>query len=309
MTQPGYNPQYSDPFAQTRPIERIDPIARYEIAERRRKRIVRGLGCLAILLLALAVAAVYFLAPGRTNILILGIDRALDQTNASRSDTIMLVTVKPLKPYIGLLSMPRDLWIPVPGYGENRINTVHYFAELENPGSGPAAAARVVTDLFGVPVRYTLRLRFDGLSEMVNAMGGVDLDLPEAMGGLDAGKHHLNGDQALTFVRDRKGTDDFFRTNQQRVFIKAVVHQLMKPAAWVRFPLILAAFNRSVDTNIPAWLLPRLALAVLRSGGSGIDARAIRREMAPGYITESGADVLLPQWDQINPLVDEMFHQ
>jgi LCP family protein required for cell wall assembly len=307
MTQPGYNIPNTDPFARTRPIERIDPVARYEMAERRRKRIRRGLGCFSFLLLILLALGAYFLAPAHTNLLILGIDRAPDNTDMSRSDTIMLVTINPLKPYVGLLSIPRDLWIDVPGQGENRINTVHFFAEINHPGSGPAVTAQVISNLFKVPLHYTVRLRFDGLREIVNALGGVDLDLPTTMGGLQAGKHHLNGDQALAFVRDRKGTDDFFRTNQQRVFVEALLRQMFKPSAWVRLPLVLAAASRSIDSNVPLWLKPRLCLAILRAGQGGIDARAISREMATPFITSGGADVLLPQWDKINPLVQEMF--
>jgi LCP family protein required for cell wall assembly len=301
--------QPADPFAQTQPVERIDPLARFERAERRGKRIRRGLGCSVFILLALAVLAIYFLAPGRTNLLVLGIDRAPEHTNMSRSDTIMLVTVVPIKPTVGLLSIPRDLWVAIPGQGENRINTIHFFAEIDHPGSGPATTARVVSDLFKVPVRYTLRLRFDGVRDIVNAMGGVDINLPEMMGGLEAGQHHLNGDQALTFVRDRKDTDDFFRTNQQRVFVEAVVRQMLKPVTWIRLPVVLAAVNRTVDTNIPAWQWPRLAFALLRTGRDGIDARPISREMVQPFVTSDGADVLLPLWDKINPLVDELFRK
>jgi polyisoprenyl-teichoic acid--peptidoglycan teichoic acid transferase len=297
----------SDAFAQTRPQKIIDPIARFEMAAKRRKRNRRGLGCLMVILALALVLGIYFLSPGRTNILVLGIDRAPDNTNMSRSDTIMLVTVIPLKPYVGLLSIPRDLWIDVPGHGQNRINTVHFYAEIDHPGSGPAVAAQVISSLFKVPVNYTVRLRFDGVREIVNALGGVELDLPTAMGGLTAGKHYLNGDQALTFVRDRKGTDDFFRTNQQRVFIAAVIRKLRLPTTWVRLPAVLVAIDRTVDTNVPIWQWPRLTLALLRAGPKGIDAQGISREMTQPTVTSGGADVLLPLWDKINPLVDKMF--
>ena len=305
------NTKPTDAFAQTRPQRIVDPLARFERSERRRKRSRRGLGCAVVVLALALILGIYFLFPGRTNILVLGIDRSTVSTNInlSRSDTMMLVTVVPLTPHVGLLSIPRDLWIDIPGGGQNRINTVHFFAEANQPGSGPAAAARVVASLFNVPVNYTVRLRFDGVREIVNALGGVELDLPTAMGGLAAGKHFLNGDQALTFVRDRKGTDDFFRTNQQRVFVEAVTRRLRNPITWIRLPLVLAAISRSVDTNIPVWQWPRLAAALVRAGPKGIDAQGITREMTQGFITDSGADVLLPLWDAINPLVDKMFRK
>lgn len=261
-----------------------------------------------ILVLLVAIGA-YFLAPMRTNVLIMGIDLPLDGTNISRTDTLILMTVTPLRPYVGLLSIPRDLWVSIPGVGENRINTAHFFAESNTRGSGPAAAAETVTADFGVPVDYTLRVRFDSIVEVVDAMGGVDVDLPEATAVLPAGKHHLDGKQALAFVRDRKNADDFFRMEHGQLFIKAIFRQMFSPATWPRLPQTVVAALRAVDTTIPAWLWPRLGLAILRAGPMGIDSRTLTREMVKPFTTSGGAQVLLPLWDRINPVVDEMFRQ
>jgi polyisoprenyl-teichoic acid--peptidoglycan teichoic acid transferase len=251
--------------------------------------------------------AVYFLAPIRTNLLLLGIDQVPEGTALGRSDTMVLVSVVPLKPSISMLSIPRDLWVPIPDVGENRINTAHFFAEAEQAGNGPAAAVRTVEQNFGVSIPYYVRLRFDAFLRIVDALGGVQINLQTDMGGLTAGQHNLNGERALAFVRDRSGADDFYRMTHAQLMMRAVARQILTPDSVNRWPAVIQAFYESVDTNLPVWQWPRLGLAVLRAGDSGIDSRTINRTMIIPYTTDQGASVLLPEWAKINILVDEMF--
>ncbi len=144
---------------------------------------------------------------------------------------------------------------------------------------------------------------------MVNALGGVDANLPEPMAGYPAGPVHLTGNKALAFVRQRYGSDDFFRMEHGQFLLKAILKQMLNPAKWPRIPAVLIAIIRNTDTNLPAWQWPRLGLALLRAGPNGIDNRTITREMASPYITSDGADVLLPDWNQINPVVKSIFGQ
>lgn len=258
-----------------------------------------------LLALVLLVAA-YFLAPLRTNVLILGIDPR-DDSDLGRTDINIMLTVIPLKPYVGMLSIPRDLWLPIPGHGENRINTAHFFAEIDNPGSGPATTAQVIHDNFGVTLPYYVRVRFDGFKGLINAMGGVTVDLPTDMNGLEAGEHHLDGDEALAFVRNRTGSDDFFRMQHTQLLMISAAKQMINPTFWPRIPDVLTASKAFIDTNLPVWQWPRLGLAVLRAGSKGVDNRTITRDMVTPFITDGGADVLRPNWDQIHPVVKEMF--
>ncbi len=261
---------------------------------------------LAGLVLLLLVGA-YFLAPSRTNLLVLGIDRVPEGTVLGRSDTMILVSVIPLRPDVTLLSIPRDLWVTIPGVGENRINTAHFFAEANQAGSGPAAAVQTVETNFGVSVPYYVRLRFEAFLSIVDAMGGVTVNLPEDMAGLPAGEHHLDGPQALAFVRDRKGADDFYRMEHGQLMVRAMIIQMLKPATWPHLPAVFAAGLSSVDTNLPAWLWPRLGLALLRASIGGFDSHTISRDMVTPFTTEGGAAVLLPNWELIHPLVRELF--
>lgn len=245
--------------------------------------------------------------PGTTNILLLGIDYSDPGSWVARSDTIMLTTIAPRKSLVGILSIPRDLWVRIPGVGENRINTAHFYAESRQPGSGPQAVIDTIETNFGVQMDYYLRIRFEGFREIVDAMGGVDITLSEPTAGYDAGKHHLTGRKALAFVRDRADADDFFRMSHGQLMLKSIFLNLLSPLKWPRLPLVAEAFFSAVDTNIPLWTWPRIGLMLLYSGPNGIDYRIVDRKMITPYITDQGANVLLPNWDQINLLVEDLF--
>jgi LCP family protein required for cell wall assembly len=295
----------------TRPNYVIETWDKPQPSQRQRgvRKVLRS-GCLVllgILVAILFVSLVYFLVPFRTNLLVIGIDRTPDGSDLGRSDTNILVTVKPLGPYIGLLSIPRDLWVAIPGVGENRINTAHFFAEGQNPGSGPAAALETIQMNFGVPVKYFVRVKFDGIVGIVDALDGIDIELDSPMAGLPAGNHHLTGEQSLVFVRDRQGSDDFFRMQQGQFLISELIEQSLQPISWPRIPAVIKALNQSIDTNIPVWVWPRLAFALLRAGPGGIDSYILNRDYVSSSITSEGAQVLIPQWSLIIPLVNEIF--
>lgn len=253
------------------------------------------------------LAGAYLFAPLRTNILLLGIDSRPGEGAVSRTDTMVLTTFQPGEPYVGMLSIPRDLWVTLPDGQQNRINTAHFFAESSSPGTGPTAAMQAVRQNFGVHVHAYVRLDFGAVREFVDGFGGVELDLPEPMSGYPAGRSTLDGAQALAFVRDRAGSDDFARMARGQLFLRAVLRELSEPAAWPRLPRAAAALAGSVRTDAPIWLWPRLAMALLRVGPGGIDARVIDSQMVSGFTTPAGAQVLSPDWSAINPVLLDMF--
>lgn len=296
---------YPDPTAQTQPTRTVSWAPP---PKRRRFGCCWGVLIFPLLLLA-CLGNALLLAGGRTNILILGLDSREPGSDLGRSDTLILSTFVPRQPYLGMLSIPRDLWVTIPGFGENRINTAHFFAEGETPGSGPDAAAETVRQNFGVDVDYYLRVRFDSFMDLVDYLGGVDVDLPVAMSGYSAGIQHMNSEQALAFVRDRAGSDDFYRMQRAQIFVKALLKQLMTPAEWRQIPKILPVIIEMVDTNIPITKWPSLGITMVRVGPEGIDNRIINREMTNPFTTSQGAQVLGPNWAVINPVLLEMFGQ
>ena len=285
------------------PLDRMQPIR----LERRRKSPFVGCSLAGIFLLIFMCAGAYFLAPVRTNLIVLGLDRAPEGTSLSRTDTMILTTIVPTRPYVGMFSIPRDLWVDIPNYGENRINTVHFFNEAEKKGSGPAAVRQVVERDFGVKVPYYVRIRFDGVVKVVDALGGLTINLSTAQSGYEAGEHTLDGTQALAFVRDRKGSDDFFRMNRGQMAVTALAKQIINPMYWPRLPGAILAGLSVVDTNIPIWDWPRLGFVFLRAAIFGFDTQTVTRDMVTPFRTDQGAQVLLPRWDLIRPAVQAMF--
>jgi LCP family protein required for cell wall assembly len=206
-----------------------------------------------------------------------------------------------------MLSIPRDLWVNVPGVGEQRINTAYFFAEAGESGAGPQAATQTIRENFGIPVRYYALIHMYGLVAAVDALDGVDIRLDSPMGGWNAGNYHINGTQALEFVRERSSSDDFSRMKRTQILVLALAGRLLQPESWARLPGFLYSAIQAVDTNIPAWQIPRLAFALVRAPIFGIDSRVISREMVNPFQTSEGAQVLAPNWDAINPILLEIF--
>lgn len=283
----------------SRRIEQFQPIKRPPPSRRHRPHVLRWL-----LLIGLMV---YFLAPLRTNILLLGTDDSPARGTLGRTDTIILTTIIPTKPYIGMLSIPRDLWVTVPDVGQQRINTAFFFAEANQPGTGPRAAMKTVALNFGLPVNYYAVLHMYGFVDAVDALGGVDVQLNAGMGSYAAGAYHLNGQEALAFVRERSTSDDFSRMRRTQLLILAIGAKALQPASWSQLPRFVYAILGAVDTDIPLWQWPRLLFAVLRVPFFGIDARTISSEMVYPFVTSGGAQVLAPNWEAINPMLLEMF--
>lgn len=276
-------------------------------------------GCslfLLALIAALAIAAVVcsLLAPAAPRtIVVLGTDRRPDETGPVRSDTILLVAIHVDPPKVALLSIPRDLYVDIPGHNRNRINTANFFG-------GTALAAQTIEADFGVPVDRTVRLDFNSFRAIVDAAGGVDIDVPHRIVDnayptenygtmrieIPAGQQHMDGETALRYVRTRHGSNDFERMVRQQQVILALVKRLLEPAAWPRWPQVIAAFNQSVDTDVRPWDVLLLLPTLVRVGPGGITHHIISEDMTTPFITADGAQVLLPRWDRIRPLVQQV---
>ena len=124
-----------------------------------------------------------------------------------------------------------------------------------------------------------------------------------------AGQQHLDGEAALAYARIRHGSSDFQRAARQQLVIQAVMARLLQPSAWVRLPQIMAAVSESIDTDLSAADMLRLAPTLLLVGPANLDRRVIEGAMVQSYTTEGGASVQLPVWEAINPVLQEMFGQ
>jgi LCP family protein required for cell wall assembly len=257
----------------------------------------------------------------RVTILLLGIDRREDQQDLpTRSDTMMLVTLDPLNQTAGLLSIPRDLWVPIPGYEPNKINVAHFLGENERPDFGPELARRTVQRNFGVHVHYVARVDFKGFERLIDAIDGVTVDVDRAI--LDdeypnekygitrvyipVGPQRMNGIQALRYARSRHADSDFGRARRQQRVLQAAREQVLQMGTITRLPQMFGIIRDAIWTDIPWTDMLKLANA-----GSKVKTDAITaRQIDDSLVEDANRDgtVLVPLREKIKPLIRELFY-
>ena len=123
----------------------------------------------------------------RVNILLLGVDEREVEEGPWRTDTLILLTIDPATRTAGMLSIPRDLWVPIPGYDlEGKINTAHFVGDAQGyPGGGPALAMATLQYNFGIPVQHYVRLNFSGFERLIDLIGGEGRGFEQVDGRLD----------------------------------------------------------------------------------------------------------------------------
>jgi LCP family protein required for cell wall assembly len=154
----------------------------------------------------------------RVNILLLGSDSRSDDKQG-RTDTIILATIDPATQTAGLLSIPRDLWVVIPQYGEQRINTAYRLGQrIDYPGGGIALLKETIEANLGVPVHYYILVDFEGFKQIIEALGGLDICVPET---LDAATHYgypvqwVNKEEYYSFVP--VGPDGTIKVTQPKI--------------------------------------------------------------------------------------------
>jgi len=184
-------------------------------------------------------------------VLLLGTDaRPGEGSEGHRSDTNICVRVDPLEGIVSMVSVPRDTMIDLKGYGRNKFNAA--FAYEGVPG-----AIRETNTLLGVQISHFVEVDFDHFEEVVNVLGGVEVDVPERINDwqagpdiIEAGLQTLNGEQALTFARTRQFADgDFTRTSNQRILVEAIVKKVMQTPL-PDMPGVIQALANSVTTDM-----------------------------------------------------------
>lgn len=199
------------------------------------------------MLASLAVLVVYLLFPfGTQRVVLLGSDARTDEV--SRSDTILVTAAGG---HDGMLAVPRDTLLQIPGVGEGKVNSA--FAS-----GGPDLTVEALEGFLGRRINNYVVLKFDGVSDIVDAMGGITVDVEQRIspvypGGpsLSPGRQTLNGAEALTYVRYRGGPSaDIGRTGRQQEFVQAAMGQALSPANLPRLPNTTLAILRNVETNM-----------------------------------------------------------
>ncbi len=265
----------------------------------------------------------------RVSILLLGIDHRQDceEEGPAHTDSMMVLTIDPIGLSASVLSLPRDLWVEIPEVGLDRINQAHYFGDLyEYPGGGPALAMETVSAFLGIPLNYYVTVNFDAFIEVVDLIGGITIEVPEAIDdpdypdscyGIDPfyiaeGTHRLDGAQALKYARTRATFGgDVDRAGRQQAVILAARDQILQlnmlPQLIAQSPRLWQTLQDNVRTNLTLDEGLQLALLMQDIPAESIETAVIDYNYVYNETTPDGRQVLVPNRDAIRELRNKIF--
>lgn len=216
----------------------------------------------------------------RVNILLLGGDSRGD--DAGRSDSIMVASIDPVSKRAHLFSVLRDTYVNIPGHGKSRLNSSFSYG-------GPELTKQTVSDLLGIPIQHYIYTDFIGFMALVDAVGGIDIDVEKDMYytskadkhmydiDLKKGLQHMDGKTALQYVRFRHdATSDFTRTERQRIFMTELAKKLQSTTSLFKIPEILEAVAPYIETDLSPTQMLKLA-----SLGFDININEVDKQQIP----------------------------
>lgn len=263
----------------------------------------------------------------RVTILLLGLDardwEAGDEY--SRSDTMILLTLDPLTKTAGILSIPRDMWVAIPGFRHGKINTAYFLGDSNKlPGGGPGLAVRTAEQFLGVPINYYAQVDFGAFVRFIDEIGGVKIDIPEKIsvdligGGSDTkktlkpGVQVLPGEWTLAYARNRStGGGDFDRAQRQQQVILAIRDRIlslqMLPRLITRAPALYNELASGINTNMTVDEVIKLALLAQEVKDDDIKKGVISEEYIIFGRSPDNLSILIPIPDKIRTLRDQIF--
>jgi LCP family protein required for cell wall assembly len=244
---------------------------------------------------------------GQLNILLLGSDKRPDD-GGFRTDVILLLTLNPEGGSVSLTSFPRDLYVFVPGWRADRINSA--FAR-----GGFQMMQDTMEYNFGVRPDHYVLVNFDGFKNIINELGGVNVQVAEPLYderdgpgdfGVPAGEVAMDGETALWYVRSRGTSSDFDRTRREQEVLEALFWRILSSDGLSKAPELYEHFKNTVTTDISIeHILPMLPLAVDIAETNNIHRYAIGPEQVNSYTTSGGGAVLLPVYDVIISIMQQ----
>lgn len=193
--------------------------------------------------------------PGSLTLLVMGTDRtATGNALRGNTDTLLLVHLNPDQQKVKVLSIPRDTRVDIPGHRTFKVNAA-------NPWGGPQLAVTTVQNFLKVPIDRYLLLDLSAVSDVVDALGGLEVEIPKRMAYVDhagglridlhEGRQRLNGEQVEAFLRFRHdGQGDIGRVGRQQALLREAMPQVLHPLNWMKYPKLWAIVKAHCETDL-----------------------------------------------------------
>jgi LCP family protein required for cell wall assembly len=238
---------------------------------------------------------------GQINILLLGSDER-PEVGGFRTDTILLLTINPEEGTANLTSFPRDLYLYIPGWTMQRINTAQAHGGFET-------TSLTFEYNLGIRPNFFVMINFASFISVIDSLGGIDVDVAVGLGDhrdnygyyyVPPGENHMDGATALWYVRSRYTSNDFDRTRRQQEVLQGVFKRMLQLDSVTRAPELYQIYRENVSTNLEfkdlAALLP---VAARLTDTDRLHHYFIGPAEVTGWITPTGAQVLLPNRDAV----------
>ncbi|PIZ25178.1 MAG: hypothetical protein COY47_07400, partial [Chloroflexi bacterium CG_4_10_14_0_8_um_filter_57_5] len=188
-----------------------------------------------------------------------------------RTDTIVIAALRPKSGQVTLISIPRDLWVYVPSYGMQRVNTAYEFGDINHyPGGGPASLKDTLLYNLGIRIDHLAMVDFDGFRQIVDTLGGVDVPVACAytdwhlidpsydpynennwsLYTVGPGVVHMDGDLSLWYARSRKKSSDFDRGRRSQEVLRAIYSRALQAGVITKIPQLYNDLNYAVTTDL-----------------------------------------------------------
>lgn len=267
--------------------------------------------------------------PRRVNILLLGIDQRGNEEGPFRTDTIMIASVDPVRKTVGVLTVPRDLYVTIPGFVADRINNANFIGDANAyPGGGPALAAETVRQTLGIDIDYYVRINFDVFTSVVQTVApeGVEICPPEEIDDqyypdagygflqihFDAGCQTLDAERLLQYARTRHGNSDIDRSLRQQEVMLALREAVLSAGGITniitQIPTLYNELAGAYETNLDLTQIISLANLAQEIPRENIVMGQIGYLHVSEGLSPSGEQILTPNYTAIRSLIDQVFN-
>jgi LCP family protein required for cell wall assembly len=268
--------------------------------------------------------------PPHMLVLLIGSDTTTTAYIRGLADTIRVVRFDFMKSELTMLSVPRALWVESPSlspyhdilheyFGDapdsahgsqdqsatySMLNTTYFYGNLYGlPGGGASVLAEAIAVNLGLRADHYVAVNQQIVVDMVNAIGGVDIEVPYDTGDFSAGLHHMTGEEVLSFARTREADNDWYRVERQDIALRAVWDKMMQPAYFAQIPALVDRLIAGAQTDLSKAQIASLICLISRVEQGDVRPYSISPDMVTAGSSGEGFFILLPDEEKIAPMI------